>query len=289
MHPRPKPAMIVIGVISGLVLSSSAFVPQPTARSVMPDVTVIHSSLINVSPPSPDAGELVTLEVSDPTVSGQFITNVEWQFPDGSRLTGAERTRVQHRFDEAGVYTVSLRMEALSPYQIIRASTTLNVRPAEGSSSPGGEVSARAMIKSYDANDDNRLDNAEFTVVIDAWVNGAMGNETFIEALDLWVHQETILRLNGSSSSAPIRLIHHGNRRLTIRASNDDATRMRLALYDQAGNRLLRRSSTGNRLTVDLQVVQGRRLPNGVYLAQIQVQGDDSAHRRAIKKLTVMR
>lgn len=286
---KRKSVLICLGLIAGLIATPGTFTPQVMAQPATPDVAVIHSSLINISPTEPQAGELVTFEVSDPTVSGQFVSEIEWQFPDGSSISGPERTRVQYRFGEVGVYTIGLRMVALSPYKIIRASTTVDVRPAAGSSSEAGEVSVRAMIKSYDEDADNRLDNTEFTGVINAWVDGRMSNETFMEALDLWVHQETILHLNGSSSSAPIRLIHHGNRRVTIRAADQDATRMRLTLYDQAGNRLLTRSSAGNRLSVNLQVVQGRRLPNGVYLAEIQVQGDDSAHRRAIQMLAVMR
>lgn len=122
--------LIVIGVISVLVLSSLA--PSVGARPVSSAATVIHSSLINVSPSDPQAAKLMGFEVRDPTVSGQFIADIVWRSPDGLTVSGAERTHVGYRFGEAGVYTVSPRMEALSPHPIIegRRPTTLNLPTA---------------------------------------------------------------------------------------------------------------------------------------------------------------
>lgn len=282
-----KPVIILLGLIFGLVLVPATLAPVADARPVAPEVTVIHSSLINTSPSDPEVGETVTFEVADPTVSGQFIADLEWRFPDGSSVSGADRTRARYRFGEAGVYTVSLRIEALSPYQIIRASTSVDVRPSENTG--GGEVSVRAMLRSYDDNGDNRLDNAEFTGVINAWVASRISNAAFIEALELWVHQETIVRVDGAASSTSVRLIHHGNRQVTVRATQQDAASVRFSLYDQVGTKLLTRESRGNSLTVNLGLVEGHALPNGVYFAEVRVQGMDGDVERTMQPMSLMR
>lgn len=147
----------------------------------------------------------------------------------------------------------------------------------------------RAMIKSEDGDADDQPDCAAFTGVFNARVDGRRSNATFLASLELWVHQETIVRINGTTASAPIQLIHHGNRRVTIRAANQDAATIQLWLYDQAGHELLTRESTGNRLTVNLGLVQGRALTTGVYLAKVRVQAKGDASRRAIKSVSIVR
>lgn len=66
----------------------------------------LPTPVIAVSPTGPTVGQLVSFDASQSTASsGKTITSYEWSFGDGSTASG---TRVDHRYNVAGSFTVIL-------------------------------------------------------------------------------------------------------------------------------------------------------------------------------------
>ncbi len=57
------------------------------------------------------------------------------------------------------------------------------------SAPPNGGPSS---LKSFDINNNDRIDDPEFFLIIDAWIAGRLDDALFFQAIDLWISQESI-------------------------------------------------------------------------------------------------
>jgi len=156
--------------------------------------------------------------------------------------------------------------------------------PSNGSSS---------TLASYDSNGNNRLDTDEFLTLIDAWINGEVDDSAFFEAIDLWISQLPIAAAsvanNAASAESMALSVQVAKYDIGFAALGQRITELDVEVYDLTGNSVFRRTGSGAHISWNLQSPDGRRIANGVYLANVTVRTVDGARWRETRKLLVLR
>jgi len=133
---------------------------------------------------------------------------------------------------------------------------------------PGGGAS---VLKRFDLNGNDLIDDPEFFAIIDAWVAGRLDNPTFFRAVDLWVYQQLI-------SAAKVQeielMLSSTAQALDIVARGGGIASLALEVFRLDGRRLFTREELGPLLSWDLRAGD-RPLANGVYLYVVRVRGLD--------------
>jgi hypothetical protein len=164
--------------------------------------------------------------------------------------------------DSAGAYFASFEIQAINPFS----------------------------LKRFDVNNNERLDDLEFFVAIDQWVDGRLGDELFFAAIDAWVSQKP---MEGSSAllREPIVLgVHDKASSVTFVVRSSGISSVRVDVFDLSGQRIFTGESAGARLIWNLSTLAGQPVANGVYLYVVTVRGTDGRELRSnVKKLMVLK
>lgn len=153
----------------------------------------------------------------------------------------------------------------------------------------GGSGAVR--LRGFDANGNDRLDDPEFFAVIDAWIAGMLDDATFFLAIDLWVAQRPISSAGTGRGALRVRAGPSGVFfHVQALGPSGPGTRLTVRIYTLDGRPLFAGSTKGKTLRWNYRGRDGKAVPNGVYLYEVTVQGQDGQTLRSeIRKLLVLR
>ena len=103
---------------------------------------------------------------------------------------------------------------------------------------PGG-----GTLKSFDVNNNDLIDDAEFFAIIDAWINGQLDDVLFFDAIDLWVSQRPI-----SSAEIGGLKVQADGRALVITSQSMGAASIAIQIFDLAGRTVFAGETAGTKL-----------------------------------------
>ena len=157
-------------------------------------------------------------------------------------------------------------------------------------SAPGGGSS----LKSFDANNNNVLEDSEFFAAIDSWIASQIDDTTFFKAIDLWISGGAIsaaqLSLKTLSLDSITLMSNPMRHAITFVAHGQGIIYMDVEIFNLNGQRVFSQEAAGSRLAWNLRASNGQHVANGVYLYTISVRGFDGAViRTEVKKLVVLR
>lgn len=115
----------------------------------------------------------------------------------------------------------------------------------------GADLELHRELRSFDTNDNGRIDDAEFRAGLRQWIQGRVTDEVFLELLEVWSQSR---RLSGSRSTEP--------------ASNHSTS---VRLYDLSGRLVAEQGCRlHTTLTRIVRSMAGPTLPRGVYIARVR-------------------
>jgi len=250
-------ALITLLIAFGLLITALSYANAQTIRPV-----VFLHGMLNSSSNELVIDERVTLEI-DPEILGQIsselIIAVSWKFGDGAFHRSTVATPVEHAYSEPGFYFA--QVDLVTVQSTYTSTTSMLVEEA-----PHPLTSAEAVLGNYDVNKNNRLNDGEFFLIVDAWVMGEVSDETFFVAVDLWVANEMITSLTASSAMAlKPQAVRSSSQSITFRAAGEDLSQIAVEIFDSNGQPIYAARSAGKSLRWNYLSNNGRAVANGTY------------------------
>ncbi|MBI1730256.1 PKD domain-containing protein, partial [Candidatus Acetothermia bacterium] len=132
------------------------------------------------TPANTAVGQMVqfTDQSSDPDGVSDIVS---WNWDLGDGMTSTTQNH-QHTYHSAATFTVRLIVtDHAGQTGTAIKSVTVTATPSSGSS-----------LKSFDKNNNNKLDDTEFFAAVDAWIAGQISDIIFFKLVDLWISQGPI-------------------------------------------------------------------------------------------------
>jgi hypothetical protein len=145
----------------------------------------------------------------------------------------------------------------------------------------------------FDTNNNGRLDDDEFIIVIDAWSAGQLDDALFLHAMDLWVLQALIASARVPHERGQLKrvtlAIHRNNHTAVFLITEQGVRFMRVEVFDAGGRRIFTAATLGRRIVWKMSTPEGGRLANGVYLYTVMVRtADGKTLKSDVQKVVVL-
>jgi len=171
-----------------------------------------------------------------------------------------------------------------------RDSFRVNAQDGGGTAPPpggGGGGSVAQELRAYDANNNDRLDDAEFTTAINDWVNRQLSSNAFFAAIDLWINQSPISSAGMADNVARVQT-RMGSRGIQFAAR--DALSLSVKVFSLDGSPVFSGTNSGATLNWNLRASDGAPVANGVYLYRTTLTTRDGRSVRGdVRKLVIAR
>jgi hypothetical protein len=150
------------------------------------------------------------------------------------------------------------------------------------------------FLKSFDTNNNDRVDDPEFFDIIDVWIAGQLDDTAFFDAIDLWISQGSLASVGLSRKALSLDSVSLslslGGRAMTFTALGQGITGIGVDIFDLNGRRIHAQEIAGTRLRWDLRRPNGELIANGIYLYVVTVRGRDGTILRSeVSKLALLR
>jgi len=154
---------------------------------------------------------------------------------------------------------------------------------------PPPPTSGGSDLASYDANGSCVLEEAEFFNLVDGWIGGSVDNGLFFAGVDAWIGQTNICNAAIALSSV-IELQRLSDGVIGFSLNHASLNINQVEIYALNGQHVFSAQGAGNSLYWTFGSHPERQVPNGVYVAVIEVE-DQTTHVRThlVVKVAVLR